>query len=421
VDRTAGFRGWDVNNLVLHYLIGRGLSEETITDLKINWVSREEAITERYSYGKLATSPDGLIIFPIEFRGDRVISIARNYYLSNGSEVAHLAEINRIRAERGDISTSKKVPKYLVPTGACTSGKFYDPYNRLHPDTDKPILFATEDVIGSVKAAIAGFRIASCFGVWLVKNSDLDNSRSIHEWEHAFKGAFPAFIADSDSLEKPSVIAGTIRFGFVIGVDIGCFPAGLKGSKVGLDEWLDANPTATEQDLAKLVKTTTADPLTWLESTLPALIEDLKERGFNPTVASQIASPVREAAIKELLKHQSVSELRANGFYNRVLKTSGVTLLMMREKEKAVRLREADPGDEEGKKRPIAEVIVDLVKQEADLFHDAEQVAYADLIVDDCRHTYPIRSVEFKRWVARRLYEDFGKSPNNRPLARIKT
>jgi hypothetical protein len=92
-----------------------------------------------------------------------------------------------------------------------------------------------------------------------------------------------------------------------------------------------------------------------------------------------------------------------------VLKGQGVTLETLKPKERAIKVA----AGEIEQQRPIAELIVDLVKREADLFHDAEQVAYADLIVDNCRHTYPLRSINFKRWVARRLHEEYDKSPNS--------
>jgi hypothetical protein len=300
------------------------------------------------------------------------------------------------------------VPKYLLPVGDRTKGKLYDPLPLMNLTSEQPVLLATEDLIGVVKAAQRGIRVLSSFGVWLATNEDLESAGS-EDWQHELAGKFPVFLADSDALEKPSVIAGVLRTGFVLGCKVGCFPADLDRPKIGLDEWLDSHLQATQEDLATLVRANAADPLTWLESNLPGLHETLKDRGHNSTVASQLAWPLREAAINELLKHQSISELRASGFYNRVLKSQGVTLESLKSKERAIKLA----SDEVQEQRPIAETIVDLVKAEADLFHDSEQVAYADLIVDDCRHTYPLRSVNFKRWVARRLHEEHGKSPNS--------
>jgi hypothetical protein len=397
-----------VNDLALQYLLKRGLSEATISALGIHWINREAAITERYGYGKQATSPDGLIVFPIELSGDRIISVARNFYSRPEAETQHLAEINQYRQSKG-LEPVKRVPKYLLPTGDRAKGKLYDPYRLLAPKTDKPVLFATEDIFGVIKAADRGARVVSTFGVWLFTKEDLEDSKTQEDWQHDLKGAFPRYLSDSDGEEKPSVMAATLRTGFLTGAEIGCFPANLDRPKTDLDVWLDTNPTATEQDLAELARANTADPLTWLESTLPGLIETLKDRGYNATVASQMAGPVREAAINELLKHQSIADLRANGFYNRVLKSQGVTLENLKTKERAIKVA---TGESE-QQRPIAELIVDLVKREADLFHDSEEIAYADFIVDNCRHTYPLRSVNFKRWVARRLHEEYDKSPNS--------
>jgi hypothetical protein len=115
----VGFRRCSVIELALKYLTGRGLSEDTIAALKIHWVSRDDAITERYVYGRQATSPDGLIVFPIEFGGDRVISVARNFYSRPEAETQHLAEINQYRQSKG-LEPVKRVPKYLLPTGDRT-------------------------------------------------------------------------------------------------------------------------------------------------------------------------------------------------------------------------------------------------------------------------------------------------------------
>ncbi|KGF72847.1 hypothetical protein DO97_03715 [Neosynechococcus sphagnicola sy1] len=393
------------------YLEGRGISSPTLSALGIHWLSNKDATKDRYGYGKLAISPDGAIVFPLESSKEAVtvISIARNYYATAESQIQHLEAINSYRQSQR-LQPVKRTPKYLLPYGDRAKGKVYDPYALLNPGCDKPVLFATEDIIGTIKAAQRGVRVLSTFGVWLGTREDLANCES-DDWQHELAELFPTFMADSDALEKPSVTGALVRDGFVLDVRVGCFP-GIPGepqAKVGLDEFLDANPHATEQELAQSVEDNSADTLTWLESTLPGLIETLRERGHNPTAASKLATPVIKAAIRELLRHQDIRDLRVSGFYKSVLKPLGITLEILKPEERAVKIASGEMEVQTA----IAEVIIDLVRRECDLFHDSEQVAYADLIVDDCRHTYPLRSVDFKRWVARRLYEEHDKSANN--------
>jgi hypothetical protein len=40
-----------------------------------------------------------------------------------------------------------------------------------------------------------------------------------------------------------------------------------------------------------------------------------------------------------------------------------------------------------------------------DLFHTATGIAFADLLVDGHRETWPIRSKRFRGWLRRRYYE----------------
>jgi hypothetical protein len=412
----------------IKYLLDRGITSETIYDLGIHWVSYADATGDRYGFGKGATSQDGVIVFPIEAmqEGQPVISVGRNFYLTSESENQHLAAINANRKNReipvdGDIldkikarqgqSPVGKTPKYVLPCGDRATGKTYAPYRLLNPGSDQPVIFATEDIIGVIKAAQRGIRITSTFGVWLGTREDLKNSDA-EGWEHGLAGQFPAFLADSDALEKPAVYAAVVRTGFLLNAAVGCFPGDT--DKIGLDEWLDANPSATSEELIELVEANTADPLTWLERTLPNLHKGLEERGYNPTEAAKLAGPVRDAAKVELLKHQTPENLKATGFYDRVLKPMGIKLANLEK----ISAKSHDPDED---KLPVAEQIIKLVRDECELFHDPEQVAYVDVIVDDCRQTYPLRSVEFKRWVSRRLYEEHEKTVNNEAFQAART
>jgi hypothetical protein len=62
-----------------------------------------------------------------------------------------------------------------------------------------------------------------------------------------------------------------------------------------------------------------------------------------------------------------------------------------------------------------ADMLVELA-EEADLFHSADRTAYADLIIDDHRETWPIRSRGFRHWLARRYYDSGEGAPGSTAL-----
>jgi hypothetical protein len=124
----------DYAHLAHHYLIDRGISPEGITALKIRWVTYEDAVT-LYGYGRLATSPDGVILFPMNPNGS--VTSARNFYSTDLARVEHLATINRYQQSKG-LAPTDRVPKYLLPKGDLAKGFLYDPYTLLHPASDTP-------------------------------------------------------------------------------------------------------------------------------------------------------------------------------------------------------------------------------------------------------------------------------------------
>jgi hypothetical protein len=71
-----------------------------------------------------------------------------------------------------------------------------------------------------------------------------------------------------------------------------------------------------------------------------------------------------------------------------------------------------------GQKKSAATRIVALVKEsDAVLFHDAEQVAYAAVIVGEHLETHPVRSRGFKLWVRRLYWEKEESAPPGQSLA----
>jgi hypothetical protein len=53
---------------------------------------------------------------------------------------------------------------------------------------------------------------------------------------------------------------------------------------------------------------------------------------------------------------------------------------------------------------------------DAELFHTADQTAYADVTIDGRRETWPVRRKGFKRWLVRRYFEATGTAPNSEAL-----
>jgi hypothetical protein len=52
-----------------------------------------------------------------------------------------------------------------------------------------------------------------------------------------------------------------------------------------------------------------------------------------------------------------------------------------------------------------------------ELFHTATGTAFADLLIDGHRETWPIRSLRFRSWLRRRYYEATGDAPNAAALS----
>jgi hypothetical protein len=62
-----------------------------------------------------------------------------------------------------------------------------------------------------------------------------------------------------------------------------------------------------------------------------------------------------------------------------------------------------------------ADMLVALA-EEADLFHSADRTAYADLMIEDHRETWPIRSKGFRQWLARQYYDAEEGAPGSTAL-----
>ncbi|MBF9021226.1 hypothetical protein HKCCA1065_09940 [Rhodobacterales bacterium HKCCA1065] len=62
-----------------------------------------------------------------------------------------------------------------------------------------------------------------------------------------------------------------------------------------------------------------------------------------------------------------------------------------------------------------ADILIDLAAA-ADLFHSADGTALADIMINEHRETWPVRTKGFRRWLARQFYEQTGGAPSSEAL-----
>jgi hypothetical protein len=71
---------------------------------------------------------------------------------------------------------------------------------------------------------------------------------------------------------------------------------------------------------------------------------------------------------------------------------------------------------EVGRRGPTqADILIELA-QEAELFHAPDGTGFADLNINGHRETWPIRAKGFRRWLARRFFEDTHGAPSSEAL-----
>ncbi len=75
-----------------------------------------------------------------------------------------------------------------------------------------------------------------------------------------------------------------------------------------------------------------------------------------------------------------------------------------------------DKGDTHGRAPKQADILIDLA-QIAALFHTPDGSGFADLDINGHRETWPIRAKGFRRWLARRFFEETGGAPSSEALA----
>ena len=74
-----------------------------------------------------------------------------------------------------------------------------------------------------------------------------------------------------------------------------------------------------------------------------------------------------------------------------------------------------EDGDTGGRGPKQADILIELA-QSTELFHVPDGTGYADLDISGHRETWPIRSKGFRRWLARRFYDETRGAPNSEAL-----
>jgi hypothetical protein len=74
-----------------------------------------------------------------------------------------------------------------------------------------------------------------------------------------------------------------------------------------------------------------------------------------------------------------------------------------------------ESGDASGRGPTQADILIGLA-QTAELFHTADGAGFADLDIKGHRETWPIHGKGFRRWLARRFFEETGGAPSSEAL-----
>ncbi len=71
-----------------------------------------------------------------------------------------------------------------------------------------------------------------------------------------------------------------------------------------------------------------------------------------------------------------------------------------------------EAGDEQSRGPKQADILIEIAGQ-VELFHTADDAAFADVEVNCHRETWPIRSKGFRAWLYRQFYLQTGGAPNS--------
>lgn len=75
----------------------------------------------------------------------------------------------------------------------------------------------------------------------------------------------------------------------------------------------------------------------------------------------------------------------------------------------------AEESGDGGRGPTQADILIDLAGA-VDLFHSADGTALADILINEHRETWPVRTKGFRRWLARQFFEQTGGAPSSEAL-----
>lgn len=75
----------------------------------------------------------------------------------------------------------------------------------------------------------------------------------------------------------------------------------------------------------------------------------------------------------------------------------------------------ADDAGEGGRGPTQANILIEIAGA-AELFHSAERVAFADVMINDHRETWQVRTKGFRHWLARRFFEETDGAPSSEAM-----
>ncbi len=149
-----------------------------------------------------------------------------------------------------------------------------------------------------------------------------------------------------------------------------------------------ANPIADEIDAAEVI----ADPL-----------EGLAERTAADPGAPFMPDALEALAALKADNRAAFAALRAQ------LKKAGCRVTAL---DEAIPEENGTPG---GRGPTQADILIELAEGAA-LFHTPDGAGFADLDINGHRETWAIRTKGFRRWLARRFFEETGGAPSSEAL-----
>jgi len=75
-----------------------------------------------------------------------------------------------------------------------------------------------------------------------------------------------------------------------------------------------------------------------------------------------------------------------------------------------------EPDGERPTKKSVAKLLIEIAESECDLWLSNEGDAWADIIVDGVRHSHPVRSAKFKRWLSGQLWLQHETTSNSEAM-----